>query len=890
MPPPPSKEKEYDELLRAASDLEERITLLNTRARETDVYAAMECISSLNLALPEGQLQPVDMWEMVLRELTALRQRLQDTFELLLDLNIVSAADNNVDERLWKYVFHDHVELCRYHLRKRRSSSKDPSGLQSLWSVELQRTLDAAAGFYYNLLVSATSVNQLDISTSGIGPLNAKAPSTCVLGDCNLPNLSILTVSSSPCYDVPKKTWLVCLHRCLVYMGDIERYKIYHSSDSQKILHNTVPLASDPYHSAKQFYYQSIATYRQSGRPHAQLAILAAYSSHDLDVIYWYTLSLLLPYPSNNAWVNTQSYVKSSMIPGLKLDEPLESVLRNLSESQAVIKALENSFTTSNLLKLANRRNFFVDLGKLMTILIGRIWDISMAIDNPQDGDSKSVQLQIRVRLELVNLALKTAGWLLLVYKKVGYYNESALRNSEASSNDAKTQAMPRSALAKVAPLALWIDFYVQHPSIVKEVIDYAKRSSQVDRGIGQSLRVSNLTAAQLTTLREVLGEDPGKPTKPPGLPVVTPPLQTTANKLPGGSPTVVAPALARASLPSPAPAPILVNGATSKLVGAAIKLIQPINANGDRHRLQALHESMALLSLSAERNRHYLIIPDIDTWAYHHVTFKTWMTTSPNVTLLIPATSVKRLDQLKRGSDKLTPRAREVIRLFDDIIRNQAPLTNLGRRGPKPLNEGMETEFPLANSIQYRLYFMKPEQAFATWDQAQPYYRLGSSPPVHMAHRPMDGSKDGGSGALHLRNGSPNRANGTKATAPVVAVAPHGGATHAGLAQKPGPMGGGKPANGQGNTSSDTDSDSSDTDTDRANKPIPDILTHRDVAEKYRPFLSAVLYINRAKLNPRNTATADQLTVLVCTRDPDLTAVCTLFNLETRPIHRITL
>ncbi|KAJ1976972.1 hypothetical protein H4R33_006314 [Dimargaris cristalligena] len=878
MPPPPSKEKEYDELLRAASDLEERITLLNTRARETDVYAAMECISSLNLALPEGQLQPVDMWEMVLRELTALRQRLQDTFELLLDLNIVSAADNNVDERLWKYVFHDHVELCRYHLRK--------------------------------------------------------------------------------------------------------RYKIYHSSDSQKILHNTVPLASDPYHSAKQFYYQSIATYRQSGRPHAQLAILAAYSSHDLDVIYWYTLS----------------YVKSSMIPGLKLDEPLESVLRNLSESQAVIKALENSFTTSNLLKLANRRNFFVDLGKLMTILIGRIWDISMAIDNPRDGDSKSVQLQIRVRLELVNLALKTAGWLLLVYKKVGYYNESALRNSEASSNDAKTQAMPRSALAKVAPLALWIDFYVQHPSIVKEVIDYAKRSSQVDRGIGQeldrfteslcdyfesclhyysrdkaiqkriqkpesahgawlpqdymmlgslvlqklhsqlpldaealgkgaspqvalrsmdkharpevqrfvtaeqnrwvcwltrvhqSLRVSNLTAAQLTTLREVLGEDPGKPTKPPGLPVVTPPLQTTANKLPGGSPTVVAPALARASLPSPAPAPILVNGATSKLVGAAIKLIQPINANGDRHRLQALHESMALLSLSAERNRHYLIIPDIDTWAYHHVTFKTWMTTSPNVTLLIPATSVKRLDQLKRGSDKLTPRAREVIRLFDDIIRNQAPLTNLGRRGPKPLNEGMETEFPLANSIQYRLYFMKPEQAFATWDQAQPYYRLGSSPPVHMAHRPMDGSKDGGSGALHLRNGSPNRANGTKATAPVVAVAPHGGATHAGLAQKPGPMGGGKPANGQGNTSSDTDSDSSDTDTDRANKPIPDILTHRDVAEKYRPFLSAVLYINRAKLNPRNTATADQLTVLVCTRDPDLTAVCTLFNLETRPIHRITL
>ncbi|GBG59469.1 hypothetical protein CBR_g38493 [Chara braunii] len=80
---------------------------------------------------------------------------------------------------------------------------------------------------------------------------------------------------------------LLSCHRCLIYLGDLTRYKELHSSNG---------LAKD-YSVAAGYYLQAAALWPSSGNPHHQLAVLATYVDDEVMAVYRYFRSLAVDIP-----------------------------------------------------------------------------------------------------------------------------------------------------------------------------------------------------------------------------------------------------------------------------------------------------------------------------------------------------------------------------------------------------------------------------------------------------------------------------------------------------------------------------------------------------------------------------------------------------------------
>ncbi|KAL0290859.1 UNVERIFIED_CONTAM: protein SMG7 [Sesamum angustifolium] len=84
------------------------------------------------------------------------------------------------------------------------------------------------------------------------------------------------------------KKGLISCHRCLIYLGDLARYKgLYGEGDSK---------ARD-FAAASSYYMQASSLCPSNGNPHHQLAILAGYSNDELVSIYRYFRSLAVDNP-----------------------------------------------------------------------------------------------------------------------------------------------------------------------------------------------------------------------------------------------------------------------------------------------------------------------------------------------------------------------------------------------------------------------------------------------------------------------------------------------------------------------------------------------------------------------------------------------------------------
>ncbi|XP_073117640.1 nonsense-mediated mRNA decay factor SMG7 isoform X2 [Elaeis guineensis] len=92
-----------------------------------------------------------------------------------------------------------------------------------------------------------------------------------------------ITLSKDEKKSFEMKKGLISCHRCLIYLGDLARYKgLYGEGDS----------VSRDYAAASGYYMQAASLWPSSGNPHHQLALLASYSVDDLLALYWYFRSL----------------------------------------------------------------------------------------------------------------------------------------------------------------------------------------------------------------------------------------------------------------------------------------------------------------------------------------------------------------------------------------------------------------------------------------------------------------------------------------------------------------------------------------------------------------------------------------------------------------------
>ncbi|KAK9078092.1 hypothetical protein SSX86_002149 [Deinandra increscens subsp. villosa] len=88
------------------------------------------------------------------------------------------------------------------------------------------------------------------------------------------------------------KKGLISCHRCLIYLGDLARYKGLYGEGESK---------SRDYSAASSYYLQAASLWPSSGNPHHQLAILATYSGDEMMAVYRYFRSLAAEHPFSTA-------------------------------------------------------------------------------------------------------------------------------------------------------------------------------------------------------------------------------------------------------------------------------------------------------------------------------------------------------------------------------------------------------------------------------------------------------------------------------------------------------------------------------------------------------------------------------------------------------------
>jgi hypothetical protein len=197
--------------------------------------------------------------------------QLRSLYEKVLFLDLEFATAKELEHSLWKTVFYKRIEHFRKRIRKcaaeagsRGKNNDDKTSHQLLHEVCFQFSafISDASVFYGGLLKRfQTFYESLLRSASGAD--------------------GIVRCAKQSCY------------RCLVFLGDLARYKELHSENERK-----------DWSHAENFYYKALEVVPSNGNPHNQLAVLATYIDAECVAIYRYARSLLVFQPFVTAKAN----------------------------------------------------------------------------------------------------------------------------------------------------------------------------------------------------------------------------------------------------------------------------------------------------------------------------------------------------------------------------------------------------------------------------------------------------------------------------------------------------------------------------------------------------------------------------------------------------------
>ncbi|OQR89153.1 hypothetical protein THRCLA_09897 [Thraustotheca clavata] len=157
------------------------------------------------------------------------------------------SASKETEQVLWKPCFYKCIEYFRRSIRKYAAASNADHKIREHFfrvSLEFQSFLDAAAVYYEKLhdAFAAQGSNDANLRQS--------------------------------------------MFRCLIFLGDIARYRELHSQKAKK-----------NFATAETFYHRALAVMPENGNPHNQLAVLATYIEAETIAVYRYCRSLLVPQP-----------------------------------------------------------------------------------------------------------------------------------------------------------------------------------------------------------------------------------------------------------------------------------------------------------------------------------------------------------------------------------------------------------------------------------------------------------------------------------------------------------------------------------------------------------------------------------------------------------------
>ncbi|KAL8147352.1 hypothetical protein AgCh_004893 [Apium graveolens] len=194
------------------------------------------------------------------------------------------SEQHEIEYALWQLHYRRIEELRAYYSVALSSVSQSgkgtirsgPDRVNKIRS-QLKTFLSEATGFYHDLMVKIRAKYGLPLSYITDDPEGQ------------------ISSSKERNRSIEVKEGLISCNRCLIYLGDLARYKgLYGEGDSK---------ARD-FAAASSYYMQAASLWPSSGNPHHQLAILASYSGDELVAVYRYFRSLAVDTPFSTAREN----------------------------------------------------------------------------------------------------------------------------------------------------------------------------------------------------------------------------------------------------------------------------------------------------------------------------------------------------------------------------------------------------------------------------------------------------------------------------------------------------------------------------------------------------------------------------------------------------------
>ncbi|GKV26267.1 hypothetical protein SLEP1_g35604 [Rubroshorea leprosula] len=210
-------------------------------------------------------------------------QQMRENYEAIILEDHTFSEQHSIEYALWQLHYRRIEELrALFSAALASSGSNTSQGVKgpvrpdriSKIRLQFKTFLSEATGFYHELILKIRSKYGLPL---GYFSEDSENPT--------------ITDKDGKKSDEIKKGLVSC-HRCLIYLGDLARYKgLYGEGDS----------ITREYAAASSYYLQAASIWPSSGNPHHQLAILASYSGDELVAVYRYFRSLAVENPFSTA-------------------------------------------------------------------------------------------------------------------------------------------------------------------------------------------------------------------------------------------------------------------------------------------------------------------------------------------------------------------------------------------------------------------------------------------------------------------------------------------------------------------------------------------------------------------------------------------------------------
>ncbi|KAL5565885.1 hypothetical protein UlMin_029049 [Ulmus minor] len=212
-------------------------------------------------------------------------QQIRENYEAIILEDHAFSEKLNIEYALWQ-LHYKRIEELRAHFSAAIASSsntsqsvKGPTRPDRITKIRLQfkTFLSEASGFYHDLIVKIKAKYGLPLGNFSEDSENQNA------------------MEKDGKKSLEVKKGLISCHRCLIYLGDLARYKgLYGDGDSK----------TREFAAASSYYLQAASLCPSSGNPHHQLAILSSYSGDELVAVYRYFRSLAVDSPFSTAREN----------------------------------------------------------------------------------------------------------------------------------------------------------------------------------------------------------------------------------------------------------------------------------------------------------------------------------------------------------------------------------------------------------------------------------------------------------------------------------------------------------------------------------------------------------------------------------------------------------